>query len=76
MICNSFIHMLAAAVMLSSKSSKSYEMVIVARILYGYSTGETSHVILKKKPSWLELYRPQGGTRTSTYVGNCRLSAL
>lgn len=44
MICNSFIHMLAAAVMLSSKSSKSYEMVIVARILYGYSTGELRHV--------------------------------
>lgn len=44
MICNSFIHMFAAAVMLASKSAKSYEMVIVARVLYGYSTGETSHV--------------------------------
>lgn len=44
MIFNSFLHMLAAAVMLASKSTKSYEMVIVARILYGYSTGETCHV--------------------------------
>lgn len=46
MICNSFIHMLAAAVMLSSKSARSYEMVIMARILYGYSTGKTCHVTL------------------------------
>ncbi|XP_075870524.1 solute carrier family 2 member 9, like 1 isoform X2 [Nelusetta ayraudi] len=47
MICNSFIHMFAAAVMLSSKSAKSYEMVIVARVLYGYSTGlgQSTHLM-------------------------------
>lgn len=41
MICNSFVNIFAAAVVLSSKSAQSYEMVIVARILYGYATGET-----------------------------------
>lgn len=68
MICNSFIHMLAAAIMLGSKSSKSYEMVILARILYGYSTGEMCHLtssqvlLVKKKKKRLELHRPLGGS--------------
>lgn len=41
MICNSFVTIFAAGVMLSSRSAQSYEMVIVARILYGYAAGET-----------------------------------
>ncbi|XP_039652650.1 solute carrier family 2 member 9, like 1 isoform X1 [Perca fluviatilis] len=39
MICNSFIAIVAAGIMLTSKGAKSYEMIIVARILYGYSAG-------------------------------------
>ncbi|XP_070759504.1 LOW QUALITY PROTEIN: solute carrier family 2 member 9, like 1 [Enoplosus armatus] len=38
-IGNSFIAIAAAGIMLTSKSAKSYEMIIVARILYGYSAG-------------------------------------
>lgn len=41
MICNGFVTIVAAGVVLSSKSAQSYEMVIVARILYGYAAGET-----------------------------------
>lgn len=41
MICNGFVNIFAAGVVLSSKSAQSYEMVIVARILYGYAAGET-----------------------------------
>ncbi|CAK6958690.1 solute carrier family 2 member 9%2C like 1 [Scomber scombrus] len=39
MICNSFIAIVAAGIMLTSKGAKSYEMIIVARILHGYSAG-------------------------------------
>ncbi|XP_074474634.1 solute carrier family 2, facilitated glucose transporter member 9-like [Sebastes fasciatus] len=39
MMCNSVIAVVAAGVMLTSKSANSYEMIIVARILYGYSAG-------------------------------------
>ncbi|XP_038551574.1 solute carrier family 2 member 9, like 1 [Micropterus salmoides] len=39
MICNSFIAIIAAGIMLTSKCARSYEMIIVARILYGYSAG-------------------------------------
>ncbi|XP_041802041.1 solute carrier family 2 member 9, like 1 [Chelmon rostratus] len=39
MICSSFIVLAAAGIMLTSKSAKSYEMIIVARFLYGCSTG-------------------------------------
>ncbi|KAM7423142.1 hypothetical protein PAMA_010930 [Pampus argenteus] len=39
MIGNSFIAIVAAGIMLTSKGAKSYEMIIVARILYGYSAG-------------------------------------
>lgn len=39
MICNSFIVIAAAGIVLTSKSAKSYEMIIVARFLYGCSTG-------------------------------------
>ncbi|KAM9860194.1 solute carrier family 2 member 9, like 1 [Aulostomus maculatus] len=38
-ICNSFIAIVAAGIMLSSKGAKSFEMIIVARILFGYSSG-------------------------------------
>ncbi|XP_030586221.1 solute carrier family 2 member 9, like 1 [Archocentrus centrarchus] len=38
-ICNSFITVAAAAIMLTSKSVGSFEMSIVARIIYGYSAG-------------------------------------
>ncbi|XP_047439545.1 solute carrier family 2 member 9, like 1 [Mugil cephalus] len=38
-ICNSFVAIVAAGIMLTSKGAKSYEMIIVARILYGYSSG-------------------------------------
>lgn len=40
MICNSIIAILAAGIMLTSKGAKSYEMIIVARILHGYSAGK------------------------------------
>ncbi|KAM7402557.1 hypothetical protein PAMP_017785 [Pampus punctatissimus] len=36
---NSFIAIVAAGIMLTSKEAKSYEMIIVARILYGYTAG-------------------------------------
>ncbi|KAI3370350.1 hypothetical protein L3Q82_025126 [Scortum barcoo] len=39
MIGNGFISIAAAAIMLTSKGAKSYEMIIVARVLYGYSSG-------------------------------------
>uniref|UniRef100_A0A3B4VI97 Solute carrier family 2, facilitated glucose transporter member 5 n=1 Tax=Seriola dumerili TaxID=41447 RepID=A0A3B4VI97_SERDU len=46
MICNSFIAIVAAGIMLTSKVAKSYEMIIVARILYGYSSlGTSTHLI-------------------------------
>ncbi|KAM3621751.1 uncharacterized protein V6R79_015406 [Siganus canaliculatus] len=38
-IANSVLAIMAAGVMVTSKQSRSYEMVIVARILYGYSAG-------------------------------------
>ena len=40
MICNSFIAIVAAGIMLTSKGAKSYEMIIVARILHGYTAGK------------------------------------
>lgn len=40
MIANSFVAIMAAAIMLMSKSAKSYEMIIVARILHGYTAGK------------------------------------
>uniref|UniRef100_A0A3P9C178 Major facilitator superfamily (MFS) profile domain-containing protein n=1 Tax=Maylandia zebra TaxID=106582 RepID=A0A3P9C178_9CICH len=39
MICNSFIAVLAAGFMLTSKNVNSFEMIIVARFLFGYSAG-------------------------------------
>ncbi|KAM9362207.1 solute carrier family 2 member 9, like 1 [Symphorus nematophorus] len=39
MICNSVITIVAAGIMLASKDVRSYEMIIVARTLYGYSSG-------------------------------------
>ncbi|XP_070814257.1 solute carrier family 2 member 9, like 1 [Chaetodon trifascialis] len=39
MICNSFVVIAAAGIVLTSKSAKSYEMIIVSRFLYGCSTG-------------------------------------
>lgn len=46
MICNSFIAIVAGGLMLASKGAKSYEMVIVARILYGFSSGKpTGHIL-------------------------------
>ncbi|AWP03237.1 Solute carrier family 2 facilitated glucose transporter member 11' [Scophthalmus maximus] len=38
-ILNNFIAIVAGGIMLTSKMANSYEMVIVARILYGYSAG-------------------------------------
>lgn len=40
MIGNSCIAIVAAGIMLTSKGAKSYEMIIVARILHGYSAGK------------------------------------
>lgn len=40
MICNSFIAVLAAGFMLTSKNVNSFEMIIVARFLFGYSAGK------------------------------------
>uniref|UniRef100_A0A3B5LX71 Solute carrier family 2 member 9, like 1 n=1 Tax=Xiphophorus couchianus TaxID=32473 RepID=A0A3B5LX71_9TELE len=37
MICNSLISVMGAVIMLTSKTAKSFEMIIVARMLYGYS---------------------------------------
>uniref|UniRef100_A0A8C2X7G4 Solute carrier family 2, facilitated glucose transporter member 5 n=2 Tax=Cyclopterus lumpus TaxID=8103 RepID=A0A8C2X7G4_CYCLU len=47
MLCASCIAIVAAGITLASKGAKSYEMIIVARVLYGYSTGlgASSHVI-------------------------------
>ncbi|XP_035518265.1 solute carrier family 2 member 9, like 1 [Morone saxatilis] len=47
MIFNSFIAIVAAGFMLTSKGAKSYEMIIVARILYGYSAGlgQSTHLM-------------------------------
>ncbi|XP_027857779.1 solute carrier family 2 member 9, like 1 [Xiphophorus couchianus] len=39
MICNSLISVMGAVIMLTSKTAKSFEMIIVARMLYGYSAG-------------------------------------
>ncbi|XP_015259602.1 PREDICTED: solute carrier family 2, facilitated glucose transporter member 9-like [Cyprinodon variegatus] len=39
MICNSLISIIGAVIMLTSKEAKSFEMIIVARTLYGYSSG-------------------------------------
>ncbi|TKS70942.1 Solute carrier family 2, facilitated glucose transporter member 5 [Collichthys lucidus] len=39
MICNSSIAIVAAGIMMTSKYARSYEMIIVARILYGYTAG-------------------------------------
>uniref|UniRef100_A0A3Q3MYE3 Solute carrier family 2, facilitated glucose transporter member 5 n=1 Tax=Mastacembelus armatus TaxID=205130 RepID=A0A3Q3MYE3_9TELE len=39
MICNSCIAIAAAGIMMASKGAKSYEMIIAARILNGYSAG-------------------------------------
>lgn len=39
-ICNSLVAVVAAGIMLTSKGAKSYEMIIVARSLFGYSAGE------------------------------------
>ncbi|XP_062267435.1 solute carrier family 2 member 9, like 1 [Platichthys flesus] len=38
-IFNSFLSMVAAGIMLTSKMANSFEMIIVARILYGFSSG-------------------------------------
>uniref|UniRef100_A0A3P8RPX1 Solute carrier family 2 member 9, like 1 n=1 Tax=Amphiprion percula TaxID=161767 RepID=A0A3P8RPX1_AMPPE len=46
MICNNFIAIIAAGIMLTSKWAKSFEMIIVARILYGYSSlGASLHLM-------------------------------
>ncbi|XP_029288184.1 solute carrier family 2 member 9, like 1 [Cottoperca gobio] len=47
MICNSVISIVAATIMLISKGAKSYEMIIVARILFGFSAGlgSSTHVM-------------------------------
>ncbi|XP_076596807.1 solute carrier family 2 member 9, like 1 [Chaetodon auriga] len=39
MICHSFIVIAAAGIVLTSKSAESYEMIIVARFLFGCSAG-------------------------------------
>uniref|UniRef100_H2TBL4 Solute carrier family 2 member 9, like 1 n=1 Tax=Takifugu rubripes TaxID=31033 RepID=H2TBL4_TAKRU len=39
-VCNACISIAAAGIMLTSKAAGSYEMIIVARILYGFSAGE------------------------------------
>ncbi|CAJ1051449.1 solute carrier family 2 member 9%2C like 1 [Xyrichtys novacula] len=39
MICSSWIGIVAAVIVLMSKYAKSYEMIIVARILYGFAAG-------------------------------------
>uniref|UniRef100_A0A674PJJ1 Solute carrier family 2 member 9, like 1 n=1 Tax=Takifugu rubripes TaxID=31033 RepID=A0A674PJJ1_TAKRU len=38
-VCNACISIAAAGIMLTSKAAGSYEMIIVARILYGFSAG-------------------------------------
>ncbi|XP_037535172.1 solute carrier family 2 member 9, like 1 [Nematolebias whitei] len=46
MICNSFISIVGAGIMLTSKQAKSFEMIIVARILFGYSSGMGQNIHL------------------------------
>ncbi|MEQ2309069.1 hypothetical protein AMECASPLE_034869 [Ameca splendens] len=38
-MCNSLISVIGAVIMLTSKEAKSFEMIIVSRMLYGYSAG-------------------------------------
>ncbi|MEQ2229910.1 hypothetical protein ILYODFUR_023825 [Ilyodon furcidens] len=38
-MCNSLISVIGAVIMLTSKEAKSFEMIIVSRMLYGYSSG-------------------------------------
>uniref|UniRef100_A0A3Q2ED87 Solute carrier family 2 member 9, like 1 n=1 Tax=Cyprinodon variegatus TaxID=28743 RepID=A0A3Q2ED87_CYPVA len=45
MICNSLISIIGAVIMLTSKEAKSFEMIIVARTLYGYSSGVSLHLM-------------------------------
>lgn len=55
-IGNSLVAIVAAGIMLTSKGAKSYEMVIVARILNGYSAGKphsmTSIIKIMFWPDW------------------------
>nr|XP_046240528.1 solute carrier family 2 member 9, like 1 [Scatophagus argus] len=46
-IFNSVIAIVGAGIMLTSKSAKSYEMIVVARILYGFTAGlgHSSHLM-------------------------------
>uniref|UniRef100_A0A3Q2QBD1 Solute carrier family 2, facilitated glucose transporter member 5 n=1 Tax=Fundulus heteroclitus TaxID=8078 RepID=A0A3Q2QBD1_FUNHE len=44
-ICNSMISVTGAVMMLTSKEVKSFEMIIVARMLYGYSSGMSLHLM-------------------------------
>ncbi|XP_042360968.1 solute carrier family 2 member 9, like 1 [Plectropomus leopardus] len=46
MMCSSFVSVVAAVIMLTSKRARSYEMIIVARILFGFSTGLGSNIQL------------------------------
>ncbi|XP_071350999.1 solute carrier family 2 member 9, like 1 [Trachinotus anak] len=48
MICNSLIAIVAAGIMLTSKAANSYEMIIMARILYGsclVGLGTSTHLM-------------------------------
>lgn len=52
MIYNSLISIVAGGIMLASKWLGSYEMVIVARILYGFSSGKpTGRVLCEREDS-------------------------
>ncbi|XP_077430158.1 solute carrier family 2 member 9, like 1 [Vanacampus margaritifer] len=75
-ICNSFIAIAAATIMLTSKWAKSYEMIIVARILFGYTAalGVSTHLMYLSEMS----PRKIRGTVTmsfATFVSIGKLSA-
>ncbi|XP_049589925.1 solute carrier family 2 member 9, like 1 isoform X1 [Syngnathus scovelli] len=75
-ICNSFIAIAAATIMLTSKWAKSYEMIIVARILFGYSAalGMSTHLMYLSEMSPRKL-RGAVTMTSATFASFGKLSA-
>ncbi|XP_051933143.1 solute carrier family 2 member 9, like 1 isoform X1 [Hippocampus zosterae] len=75
-ICNSFIAIAAATIMLTSKWAKSYEMIIVARVLFGYSAalGMSTHLMYLSEMSPRKL-RGTVTMTSATFVSIGKLSA-
>nr|XP_061814689.1 solute carrier family 2, facilitated glucose transporter member 9-like [Nerophis lumbriciformis] len=75
-VCNSFIAIAAAGIMLTSKWAKSYEMIIVARILSGYSSalGANIHLMYLGEISPREI-RGVVTMSSATFIAIGKLSA-